>query len=67
MKKILTGFVLTALLTGCNLFDNSKTSNQTEKQKGEVYESRSETSITTTVDSELEIINQAGTANNSSL
>lgn len=55
------------LLTGCNLKDNVSQDGAVERGGGEVYESSSETTVSTAVDAELEIINQTGTANGSGL
>jgi len=65
MYKILTLMIAASVLSACSNTQNEP--NNDDSVKGNVYETTSETSITTTVDEELNILNQSGTSGDFSL
>jgi len=68
MKKVLVVITLGLFVTGCNKIDKVKTEpSSNPAANGQVYESTSETSVTTAVEAELDIINQGGTSDGSGL
>ncbi len=65
MKKFYISILSVLFLTACGV-DTDK-SDSTSNTNGQVYTSSSESAITTTVDEELENIEQSGTASGFSL
>jgi PBP1b-binding outer membrane lipoprotein LpoB len=65
MKNLIAVLAFTLFLTACEKDKSAETVDQTSETQ--VYESTSETSISTTVDAELDMINQPGTSNEEGL